>query len=72
MYVRQVSVVEYKERRHAKDMILVHIICERNGHKGILLGRGGSAMKQLATTARAEIESFLGVLHSLYSGVLKL
>jgi GTPase Era involved in 16S rRNA processing len=36
------------------------ICAEKEQHKGILIGRGGSALKQLGTASRAEIEEFLG------------
>lgn len=55
----QVNVVEFKERPGKKDFVSVHIIVERDGHRGILLGKGGSAIKQLATTARMDVEEFL-------------
>jgi GTP-binding protein Era len=55
-----VEVVAYKERPRAKDFIEAHILLEREQQRGILLGRGGSAIKALATAARLEIEEFLG------------
>eukprot|EP00803_Ostreobium_quekettii_P007440 evm.model.scf_2245.5 EVM.evm.TU.scf_2245.5 scf_2245:24341-26459(-) len=59
-YSTQVHVVDFKERRHGKDYILAEIITERKLQRAILLGKGGTAMKQLATAARADIEEFLG------------
>jgi GTP-binding protein Era len=32
----------------------------RDGHKGIVLGKGGEAIKAVSTQARAELEVFLG------------
>mmetsp|Transcript_25233 Transcript_25233/g.70586 ORF Transcript_25233/g.70586 Transcript_25233/m.70586 type:complete len:126 (+) Transcript_25233:783-1160(+) len=58
-YSCQVNVVEFKERRKGKDLISVHIVVEREAHRGILLGKGGAALKQLATAARMDIEEFL-------------
>lgn len=55
----QVNIVEFKERRDKKDFVGVHIIVERDAHRGILIGKGGSALKQLATSARLDIEDFL-------------
>jgi GTP-binding protein Era len=37
------------------------IYVEREGQKGILIGRGGSMMKQIGTAARKELEELLGV-----------
>jgi len=36
------------------------IYVEREGQKGILIGRGGSALKNIGTAARKELESILG------------
>lgn len=35
------------------------IICERNSHKGIIIGKQGSMLKRIGTDARHEIEQFL-------------
>lgn len=35
------------------------IICERDSHKGIIIGKGGSMLKQIGTLARREIEGLL-------------
>ena len=36
------------------------IYCERDGHKGIIIGKQGSMLKQIGTDARREIEWLLG------------
>ena len=36
------------------------IYCERDGQKAILIGKGGSKLKQIGASARKEIESLLG------------
>jgi len=36
------------------------IYCERSGQKAILIGKGGSKLKAIGTSARKEIESLLG------------
>ena len=36
------------------------ILVEREGQKGILIGKGGSMLKTIGTAARLEIEAFLG------------
>lgn len=41
--------------------ILATIYVEREGQKGILIGRAGSMMKQIGTAARKELEELLGV-----------
>lgn len=35
------------------------IVCERDSHKGIIIGKGGSMLKQIGTQARKEIENLL-------------
>jgi GTP-binding protein Era len=40
--------------------IAAAIYCERDGQKAILIGRGGSKLKEIGTGARRQIESLLG------------
>jgi GTP-binding protein Era len=40
--------------------IAAAIFCERSGQKAILIGKGGSMLKQIGIAARKELESFLG------------
>ena len=40
--------------------IAAAIYCERNGQKAILIGKGGSKLKEIGTRARRQIESLLG------------
>ncbi len=35
------------------------IVCERDSHKGIIIGKGGSMLKRIGTDARKEIENLL-------------
>ena len=37
------------------------ILCERDSHKGILIGRGGSMLKKIGSAAREDMEWLLGV-----------
>jgi GTPase len=57
IYVR---VDDYKTRDN--DMLYIHatIIVERESHKGIVIGKGGTMIKQISTTAREEIEEMSG------------
>jgi len=41
--------------------ISVTIQVEREGQKGILIGRGGQTLKEIATAARKELEEILGI-----------
>lgn len=60
-----VSIERMKERQgnqaNAGGMIDIDatIICERDSHKGIIIGKGGSMLKQIGTQARKEIEGLL-------------
>ena len=36
------------------------IICERDSHKGLIIGKGGAMLKKIGTNARYEIERLLG------------
>ena len=35
------------------------IVCERDSHKGIIIGKGGSMLKKIGSRARKEIEDLL-------------
>lgn len=59
-YSCQVDVVEFKERKGAKDYIKVDIVVEKDSQKGIIMGTQGSAIKRLSTASRVDIEGFLG------------
>ncbi len=40
--------------------ISLDIVCEKSNHKAILIGKGGSAIKEVSSFARADMEKFLG------------
>ncbi len=40
-------------------LIEATIVCERESHKGIIIGKGGSMLKKIGTNARYEIEKLL-------------
>jgi GTP-binding protein Era len=63
-----VSIDRMKEREEGQgsranvgDMIDIEatIVCERDSHKGIIIGKGGSKLKLIGTAARKEIENLL-------------
>ena len=37
------------------------IICEKDSHKGIIIGKGGAMLKRIGTMARKDIEEFFGI-----------
>jgi len=53
-----VMVTAYKEQERITD-IAADIICERDSHKGIIIGRGGSMLKKIGTAARKDIEEMI-------------
>ncbi len=58
-YHTTVVVQEYKEKT-TLTKIRAEIIVQRDTQKGIILGDGGSMIKQLGTAARKDIEEFIG------------
>ncbi len=56
-----VCVEKMRDRENADLMDIDAVIyCEKNNHKGILIGKHGSMLKKIGSFARAEIENFLG------------
>lgn len=53
-----VSVESMKYRKNICD-IEATIVCERDSHKGIIIGKGGSMLKKIGSTARPDIEELL-------------
>lgn len=56
-----VAVDQMKLRHNNKNLydIDATIICERDSHKGIIIGKQGRMLKKIGTQARVEIEEFL-------------
>lgn len=54
-----VSIDSMQERASGIIDINATIICERDSHKGMVIGKGGAMLKQIGTLARTEAESFL-------------
>jgi len=55
-----VRVNDYKLRQDEIRYIHATIFVERESHKGIVIGRGGSMIKKISTMARQEIEEMSG------------
>lgn len=47
--------------RDSGDMVDIEaaIVCEKDSHKGIIIGKGGSMLKRISTAARKDIEGLL-------------
>jgi GTP-binding protein Era len=58
-YASGVVIESFREEERLVRIQAV-ILVEREGQKGILIGKGGSMLKTIGTEARREIEAFLG------------
>lgn len=57
-----VDVEKFKSRMKGDDEIIdisVVIICEKESHKGMIIGKGGERLKQIGTMARGDMEDLL-------------
>lgn len=55
----EISSMKKRENRNLVD-VEATIFCERESHKGIIIGKQGSMLKKIGAAARADIESLLG------------
>lgn len=56
-----VEVISFKERENNGLIdIQANIYCEKDSHKGIVIGKQGSMLKKIGSLSREEIESLLG------------
>lgn len=51
--------IEKMDFSHRVVQIEATIVCERDSHKGIIIGKGGEMLKKIGTNARYEIEKML-------------
>jgi len=58
-YSTEVGIEEFREAPDRKDLIRATIFVESDSQKGIVIGKGGAAIKRLGQTAREAIEGFL-------------
>ncbi len=54
-----VTIEKMTERDNGMFDIEANIVCERESHKGIIIGKGGSMLKRIGTAARIEIENLM-------------
>ncbi len=54
------AVVIEKMRQRDEELLDIEatIYCERDSHKGIIIGKGGSMLKKISSRARADMENF--------------
>ena len=57
-----VAIEKFKEREDA-DLLDIEatIYCEKESHKGIIIGKNGSMLKKISTGARIDLERFFGI-----------
>ena len=55
-----VEIERMKQKDNGTYEILAAIYCEKQSHKGIIIGKGGEKLKQIGKQARIDIERFLG------------
>ena len=58
-YSTTVDIVEFAEREKGKWFISADILVGRESQKGIVIGKGGSMLKEIGRLARKDIERFL-------------
>ena len=58
-YATSVQVETFRERTDRKDYILATIYVEQESQKGIVIGKGGRALKKIGLKSREHIERFL-------------
>jgi GTP-binding protein Era len=54
-----VAIDQMKDKRNGHVDIDATIVCERDSHKGIIIGKQGAMLKKIGTNARYEIERLL-------------
>ena len=56
-----VSIEKMRERPQSNIMdVEATIYCEKDSHKGIIIGKGGEMLKKISTRARIDMEGFFG------------
>jgi len=58
-----VTIEKMRERDNNPGLLDIEatIYCERESHKGMIIGKGGQMLKRISTDARVELEAFLDV-----------
>ncbi len=55
-----VEITRFAERDDEVIECDATIYCEKNSHKGIIIGKGGTMLKKVSTSARHDMERFMG------------
>lgn len=54
-----VDIIQMKQNEKGTYHIEVDMLCEKDSHKGIIIGKNGQSLKKIGESARYEIERFL-------------
>jgi GTPase len=65
-YASTVETEKYVEREDGSIEIYQQILVERESQRAIILGKGGTRIKEIGATARAELSKLMGVKVHLY------
>lgn len=55
-----IEIIGMKQNERGTYHIDANILCEKDSHKGIIIGKGGQMLKKISTYARQDMEKFLG------------
>lgn len=68
-----VEIIEMKKDDKNRFNIEANLLCEKDSHKGIIIGKNGAMLKKISTYARQDLEKFLnaGVVLKLWVKVKK-
>lgn len=65
-----VAIEKMKERPDGTILdVDATIYCERDSHKGMVIGKGGAMLKKISTFARQDMEKFFGIQVNLHTWV---
>jgi GTPase len=55
-----IEILTMKKNENGSYIIEANMLCEKNSHKGIIIGKNGAMLKKISTYARQDLEKFLG------------
>lgn len=55
-----IEIISMKKDPKGKYQIDANILCEKDSHKGIIIGKSGQMLKRISTYSRQDMEKFLG------------
>ena len=63
------EITSFSERENGLVDIEATIYCEKDSHKGIIIGKKGAMLKKIGALAREDMEAFLGTKVNLQTWV---